>query len=220
MPETFEGFPKEGLKFLSDLGKDNSVVWFHAHKPDYEKYLKAPGLAFVQDMTAALSRSAKCQVDGKLSRPNRDIRFSADKRPYKEYVDVFLRENGGNCGHSGYYFHLEPARLVLGAGTHEFDDQTLTAYRKAVVDAKKGAALAGIASKLESKGYKIGGRHYKKVPIGFDPAHPRAEWLKHNAIHAGLEMKLPKEVHSARFIDFCLNHYKNLRPLHEWLVAL
>jgi hypothetical protein len=84
---------------------------------------------------------------------------------------------------------------VLGVGTHMFEDKTLESFRKAVVDEKKGSALAGIVKGLRAKKYEVGGEYYKKVPKGFDAAHPRAELLKHNAIKAVL-------------------------PLHEWLLSL
>jgi hypothetical protein len=68
--------------------------------------------------------------------------------------------------------------------------------------------------------YEIGGRHYKRVPAGYDPGHPNAELLKHNGLYAGCELKIPEELFSARLVDFCFDRYEALAPLHRWLVRM
>ncbi|MDQ7043656.1 MAG: DUF2461 family protein, partial [Sulfurimonas sp.] len=38
----FNGFPKEGLEFLSNIIINNSKEWLDAHKDEYEKHIVTP----------------------------------------------------------------------------------------------------------------------------------------------------------------------------------
>jgi uncharacterized protein (DUF2461 family) len=121
---------------------------------------------------------------------------------------------------SCYYLHLEPPKLMLGVGLYMFTPELLEVYRAACVHPKHGPALAKAAKQLEAKGYALGGKFYKKVPRGFEADHPNAELLLHNGMHADLETKIPAEFYSPKLLDYCFAHYKNMSPLHKWLVEV
>ena len=88
---TFEGFSKEMFKFLHGLKKNNNKAWFEAHRYDYEQYLREPSKALAYAMGTYFSEH-KMPVIGNaktsLFRINRDIRFSADKSPYKTHIGL------------------------------------------------------------------------------------------------------------------------------------
>lgn len=47
----------------------------------------------------------------------RDTRFSQDKRPYKENVGCQFRHRMAKNAHApGFYVHLQPGQVFLGAG--------------------------------------------------------------------------------------------------------
>jgi uncharacterized protein (TIGR02453 family) len=164
------------------------------------------------------------KVNGSLFRINRDTRFSKDKSPYKTNLGIFFWEGERKkmeC--SGYYFHLEPNALMLGVGMYMFPKELLTVYRDAVVDKKLGPALKRAVNKLPcdlftGKGCAMKIDAYKKVPAGYDPDHPMAEFLKLKGLHTGVETKIPKELYSDALLDYCYEQYKQLAPLHRWLV--
>ena len=81
------------LKFLSQLKKNNNKPWFDAHRAQYEA-AKIDFSNFIQLVIDAVQKSdttitgltaKECQF-----RINRDIRFSKDKRPYKENFGAFI----------------------------------------------------------------------------------------------------------------------------------
>src|SRR6185436_13875672 len=82
------------FRFLRDLRKNNDRDWFAAHKESYERDVKEPALAFVAGFAAALRRLSPHlvadprPVGGSLFRIHRDVRFGADKRPYKTHVGI------------------------------------------------------------------------------------------------------------------------------------
>ncbi len=220
----FQGFPPEALKFLRGIERNNDREWFQAHRDDYEGHLLEPARDLVVDLGARLRRLSKDvhaepQVDRSIRRMNRDIRFSKDKRPYKNHLDLWFWQGSGSG--PGYWFRLTPTQLMLGAGMHGFDRPVLERYREAVADPKRGAALErAIARARKAGSYEVGGQAYKRVPAGFDPGHPRAELLKHGALYAGLNMPVPREIHTAAFVDFCFRRYRPMAPLQDWLAAL
>ena len=223
----FNGFPKETVRFYRELAKHNDRVWFEAHKDTYRDKVLAPAQEFVLALGEGLKRMApgivadpRTSGAGSIFRIYRDTRFSKDKRPYKTYLGILFWEGSGKkADKSGFYFHLEPTGLMLGAGTFMFTKPDLHAFRKAVVHRTHGPGLAKAIHGVTAKGYGIGGAHYKRVPRGFDPAHPNAEYLRHNGLYAYTEGRIPSELYRRDLLGFCLKAFKDMHPIHQWIVG-
>jgi len=219
----FTGFDDATFRFLRDLGRHNDKEWFQAHRSAYEADLLEPSMAFIEAIGPLLAKfspgvRAEPKIGGSMMRINRDIRFSKDKRPYKDHLDMTFKVGAGKTS-PGYWFRLTPSELILGAGMHMLDKPELERYRKAVDADGSGAELAKIVAKEERAGYDLGGEHYKRVPAGFEAGHPREALLRHAGIYVGTDMKVPAEVKTPRFPAFCAGHYKKMAPLMEWLSA-
>ena len=223
----FQGFFKETIAFFSGLKKNNTKKWFTSHKQEYEDFVMRPARAFVVAMGDKLRTHipgivAVPKINKSLFRINRDTRFSQDKSPYKTNMGIFFWEgNRPRMECAGFYFHLEPPIMMLGAGLYMFPKYLLDTYRNSVVHAEYGEELAhilgGIAKKKE---YQIGGSHYKRVPPGFDPSHPHADLLLHSGLYVGVESTIPEAFYSKKLIDHSWKTFKPLLPLHAWLVAM
>jgi len=85
------------------------------------------------------------------------------------------------------------------------------------VEKKQGVALKSAVKKITDKGYLIDGKHYKKIPRGFDAEHPHAEYLLYKGLTARVEEKVSDVFYSDAIIDHAYAHYKNMLPLHRWL---
>lgn len=222
----FDGFSTASSKFLKDLTKNNDTAWFKKNKPRYEEHYLEPAKAFVEAMGPRLLKisddiNAEPKVNGSIFRINRDIRFSKDKTPYKNHLDLwFWSGPDRKSGFSGFFFRMYADRLILGAGVHGFDKPVLANYRDAVDDDKTGGALVKLAKKMEKAGYEMTGETYKKVPRGYDPDHARAKWLKHSSLAVHFETKLPAEARSKKFLTFVSAHFKRMAPVHEWLLQV
>jgi uncharacterized protein (TIGR02453 family) len=219
----FAGFGKETVRFLAGLRAHNEKDWFDAHRADYEAAFLAPAQAFVEALAPRLRKiepdvAAEPRVNGSIMRINRDIRFSKDKSPYKDHLDLwFWTGEKKGWDSSGFFFRLTPDRLLLGAGMHGFMPPALARYRAAVLDAKKGAALARVVEALRAKGYDVGTETYKKVPGGVAADHPRAALLRHSGLHAGWEGKHPRELGAPTFVSFVAERFAAVAPIHRWL---
>lgn len=171
-PATFDGFPADAQVFLRELGEHNDKVWFDANRERYERVLRGPMTALVRELEGLFG-------PGKLFRQHRDIRFSKDKRPYKEWVAATV---GGHRGEAARYVHLGREAMFIAAGAHQLDRERLTRFRQAVTAKTSGEALEAIVAKLEEQGYDIGGKTLSRGPRDADPDHPRIELLKHTGI--------------------------------------
>lgn len=163
----FRGWTGDFQGFFLGLQMDNSKAYFDAHRRQYEDEVKAPMQALLAELEPEFGKA-------KLSRPNRDIRFAADKSPYKTNIYADAREGG--------YVALDAKGLTVAGGRYMVEPEELARYRVAVAAERTGKELEAIVAALRRKGYEIGGQELKRVPPPYPQDHPRAELLKHKRL--------------------------------------
>lgn len=220
----FSGFPEATRAFLAGIAENNSKAWFEDNRALYQAGYVEAGRSFVEALGPELRSIApevqyEGRIGGSLMRVNRDVRFSKDKRPYKEHLDLMFW-HGGRKGWDmpGFFLRLTPQTVWMGAGMHVLDAEALTRFRDAVVDDRSGHALAEAARRLSDAGpYTVGGATRKQVPRGYDKAGPRAGYLMHEGLYAHFEA--PAEIaYSAGFGAAALQHFRNCWPIGKWLL--
>jgi uncharacterized protein (TIGR02453 family) len=223
----FNGFPRETVSFFKQLTANNDKYWFAEHKPDFEAHVLRPAQEFVIAMGERLHKlrpaiNADPRVDKSIFRIHRDTRFTKGKQPYKTHLGIFFWEGAGKkmeC--PGFYMQVEPGYFMLAAGIYFFPPNLLERYRESVADDKRGPALARAVAKVEkNKGLLVGGEHYKRVPRGFPPDHPRADLLRYQALYAFQETKLPAELYSAKILDYAYQRWAPMVPVQAWLAEM
>lgn len=226
MADGFGGFGPETFAFLGELTQHNDRDWFTANRARYEAHYLAPALAFIEAIGPRLAAELpgdvrfEPRVNGSLFRINRDVRFSKDKTPYKNHIDLWFW-TGDKKGWEtpGYFMRLLPERWAIGGGIHHLSKDGLEAYRSAVVDEAKGPTLERAVARVGAP-YEVGLASRKSVPQGYDAAHPRARFLLYEGLVAVLEDELPPEAASAGFVDACVAHFKAVSPINEWLALI
>jgi len=220
----FSGFPKATITFLSGLSETNTKEWFEGHRDIYEAGYVEPARRFVESMGPRLkevSRGVKYEpkINGSISRINRDVRFSKDKRPYKDHLDIwFWHGEQKGWDRPGFYLRITPKTIYLGSGMHMLEGEMLNRFRKAVVADKPGRSLMQAIAKVRKAGpYEVGGATRKSVPRGFDASHERAGLLLHEGLHAGLELPAASAA-KADFADQALKHFAATWPIGDWLL--
>ena len=123
-------FPAETVAFLTDLRAHNDKAWFDANRARYESGYLEPAKEFVELIGPALDElvpgiHAEPRVRGSIFRINRDVRFSSDKRPYKDHLDFWFWEGDRKAAVSGLFLRVWPDGVVVGAGAHGFDKHRL-----------------------------------------------------------------------------------------------
>ena len=217
----FPGFPRALMGFFEDLGRHNERSWFESRRSDYEKLYVEPARGFVSAIGPKLAKlapgvEAAPRVGGSIQRIHRDTRFSKDKTPYKTWLHFGFVPGKGE---PGFFMRISPASFGIGAGLFGFQPDQLERYRAVVADPKRGAALQKtLAKAAKAWRYTPGEPQLKRVPRGLDPEHPHAELLRYKGLFAGRETKPPAALFGPKCVDFCLERFRELRPVQAWLV--
>ena len=189
----FDGFPEEMIPFFKKLKRNNNREWFAAHKDDFEEYVKFPMQCFIASLAPLFGEFAPevdCDPKRSLFRIYRDTRFSADKTPYKTHAAAHFVLRGmpkGLVG-SGYYFHIEPGEVFLGAGIYIPDGEQIKKIRAAIAAHPK-EFLALIKDKKFVKRFgTLNGTRLQRVPTGYPSDHPMAEYLKLKQFFVGVTL--------------------------------
>lgn len=107
------------LRFLAQLNCNNNKTWFDEHRPQYEAsridFSNFIGLV-IDDLQKTDTIIAGITAKECLFRLNRDVRFSKDKRPYKNNFGASIKRGGKKSVFAGYYFHCEPGNSFVGGG--------------------------------------------------------------------------------------------------------
>ncbi len=201
----FTGWPVEAVEFYEGLEADNSKVYWQAHKEVYEQQVRGP-------MEQLLAELAGEFGPGRLFRPYRDVRFSADKTPYKTTCSATLGKGGKG------YVSFSAEGLSVGGGLYMPDPAALQCYRTAVDREKSGARLAEIVAALHAAGYQTMAHEVlKTAPRGFDKDHPRIELLRHKGIAMMKSWPVGAWLGTAEAKDRVVGTLRAGVPLNEWL---
>lgn len=198
-------FPAEAIAFYRDLELNNTREWWLANKPRYDEHVRGP----LEEVTEALQPEFG---DAKLFRPHRDVRFSADKSPYKTHQGAYIA-TGPACG---YYVEVNAREATAGGGFYAADADALTRFREAVADDEAGARLAAIVAELREEGWVVGGDQLKTAPRGHSKDHPRIDLLRHKSLHVMREITATGE---ADFTDAVGDAWQRLGTLVDWVSA-
>lgn len=210
-------FGREFVPFLQQIKRNNRRPWFVKNRERYEEVVRKPGLRFVVDFAFRMKQiSPWIVVDpkpngGSLQRIYRDVRFSADKRPYKTSVGMVFPHASRNeeVRAVGYFLHLEPNASALYGGTWRPDRRSLAKIRDAI-------AWKADEWKKAKRGLQFEGDSLTCAPRGYAETHPMIEDLKRQDFVVSVPFS-DAQVCSPRFLQVVSAAAKKMRPLLEFL---
>ncbi len=202
----FTGFPAEAFTFYERLAADNSRTFWQANKATYERVVRDPMLALLDDLEAF--------GPFRVFRPYRDIRFAKDKTPFKDHIGAYGESDGG----AGYYVQLSAAGMLVGAGYYDMAADQLERFRRAVDATASGAKLAALCADAETKGLKLGAMsELKTAPRGYAKDHPRIEMLRRKGLVASKEWPRAKWMESKEAVTRVRDAWVATSELNKWL---
>ena len=189
-------FSAAAIKFLRGLARNNDRAWFEARRPVFEKELKAPMLAVIAAINDAMLDFAPEHVRPPqkiMMRIYRDIRFAADKRPYKTHISAWWARQGlEKTSGGGFYFDLSATELKIAAGVYMPEKEQLLAIRRMLLDRHgEFRALIG-AKKLTALMQPIAAMKMARGPKGFPADNPAMDLVLQR--QWGVWSKLPVDV--------------------------
>lgn len=209
---------KEIFAFLRELTINNDREWFHAHKAQYDA-LRQPWEADIERLIALIGEYdltvRGLDIKSSVYRIYRDVRFSPDKSPYKNYFSAAIGKGGRHCLSSAYYLHMMPGGSLLCGGIWQPDKEILDRLRH-LIDAEPDEFRQIIGEKKLKSLYRFDCETLKSMPKGFDKDNELAEYIKMK------EYVLVKYVDDSYFdcddwVERVASDFKPLLPVHRFL---
>lgn len=209
------------LDFLQELAQNNNREWFQRNKPRYEK-LRGELESFINKLIPEIHKFDPFigMVTAKdcIFRIYRDIRFSADKLPYKTNMGAYISEGGRKGGRAGYYIHLAPDESFLGGGLYMPPADVLKLIRQEVYfnsdDLKRIMAVPDFQR-------VYGGIHdmddkLKKPPRDFPADFKDIGLLKHKS-YTVWHTLTPAELNSSALLDDITEKFRIMYPFNAFM---
>jgi uncharacterized protein (TIGR02453 family) len=224
----FRGFRPEALGFLRRLKRNNRREWFERNRAVYETEVREPMRALVEEMDVRLARLAP-ELTGdprhSIFRIYRDVRFSADKSPYKTNAacQFYHHDAGRGAGQdaagagAGLYFQLEDGQCFVAGGMWMPARPALDRIRDAITESPEALDRLLRAPAFRRRFRQLDAEAVlKRMPRGYASDHPAATWLRYRSFTATRMMPEP-EVRSPRLPDILARDFAALVPLVRWI---
>ena len=166
------------FSFLAALRENNNKEWFDAHRKEYA-LIRQEAVDLTSELIAGISRFDPSVKDLEPSscifRINRDVRFSANKDPYKTHIGIYVNKGGKKANTAGYYLHLEPQASFIAAGIYAPGPAELATIRQEI-DYNLPDFLSVLQKPLFVKEFNaLQGEKLMRPPKGYDAENEAVE---------------------------------------------
>ena len=221
MHSPFPGFPAEALQFFRGLARNNNREWFLPRKPLFEEKVKEPMRQLVDALNLALHDFApeyETDPDKAIFRIYRDIRFSKDKKPYKEEIAAAFRRRGAAHHQGGYYFAISHKGVAVGGGMYMPDPAHLLAIRERIAERHEEFRHILAARNVRKLLGDLEGETLSRVPRGFPADHPAADLLRYKYYILYKELP-PSLATSPKLYAAIVERFRGIVPFLQFLTA-
>lgn len=200
----FGGFPAEAFDFYEALADNNTRTWWNEHKPEYERAVKGPLQALLDELSAEFGV-------GKLFRPYNDTRFAKGKPPIKEHQGAVVELEDAVA----YYVQVSAGGVMVAGGWYAPQGPQIHRFREAV-DGPRGAELERLVVAARRR-FDVDGRPLKTRPKGYDADNPRIDLLRYRALTVARTYPVGADLGTRKALTMVRNDWRAMRPLLEWL---
>jgi uncharacterized protein (TIGR02453 family) len=204
MSAAFQGFPAAAFEWFAGLERDNTRAYFTSTRERFEADVRGALEAMLDELALTFGGEVK------VFRQQRDLRFSPDKRPYKE-------QTYGLVGR--FYAQLSSRGLYAGTGYHVMARDQLERFRAAVDPERTGEELRAAVASAEAAGLDVEGAALQTAPRGYPRDHPRIELLRRKSIVAGRRLPPGGGIARSDALDHCAGAWRAAGPINAWLDA-
>jgi uncharacterized protein (TIGR02453 family) len=206
------------FQYLNDLSANNNREWFQANKKRYDN-VKADFEETIQELINSIGEFENMegvQVKNCNYRIARDVRFSANKSPYKTWLSASFSEGGRKSGRMDYYLHISESESFLGGGMYSPTPDQLARLRQEIdYNAAELKSIIYDAKFVETFG-EAEGESVKSSPKGYSKEHPEIELLRKKQMFYWHKFTV-EEVKSPDFVKSVTECCKTLKPFLDFL---
>lgn len=213
-------FTSNTLLFLRALKRHNNREWFAARRDRYERDVRAPMIAVIEQLARDFRRFApeiEASPKTSLYRIYRDTRFSEDKTPLKTHIAASFRWrelSRGEC--AGLYLEVAPGWVWFGGGFYAPETAHLVRIRQHIAETYPAIDRIARRASFRRAVKSLDGGRLARVPHGYAKTHPAAEYLKYRNFLAGREFP-PDFATRPAFYPTLVATFKAIMPLVRFL---
>lgn len=207
----FRGFPPELFTFFAGLERDNSKTYWEANKTIWETKVNQPIGQLMADLEVEFPRL-------RMFRPNRDIRFSKDKSPYKLWAGITSTSRA--AGGIGYFMQVQASGLEIACGTMLMERDQLERFRTALDHDTHGPQFEKLSKQLAAKSLPVTSGYVptlKRIPPGYPTDHPRAEFLHWKGAVVIKEYEKAEWMYTPGAFDKIYEVWHGAEALMDWI---
>lgn len=219
----FLGFSPEAAKFFTALSnkRNNNKKWFDKHRDEYEVYIKQPMRDLIDALAVEIKKIDKDIVVNYKSifRINRDIRFSKNKTPYKNYTAAaFAFKRVKSSEIPQFYFHFTPEEFLVAGGQYSTDPNNLKKIRSYILKNYKEYLSVIDDKKLKKEYGDVEGIKALKMPRGYENVTDKRlhEILKMTQFYIEKQYE-PDVVYDASIVELIVYHLRLMKNFIEFL---
>lgn len=201
----FRGLHPDAPAFFHELEAHNNKEWWAANHDRYVEHVRGP----FEELAAELEPEFG---DVKIFRPNRDVRFSKDKSPYKTHIGMV------SLAPVAHYLQLSAGGLLLGGGVYDVPPAGLARFREIVDHPRLSRELDEVLAQMDAANLTpMTADAVRTAPRGYTIDHPRIDLLRLRRLAVGAEEELADWMWGTDALDIISDTWRSVSIWCTWV---
>lgn len=218
----FTGYSYETIEFFMAIRFNNNREFFHANHDWYERSVRRPSIALaeeLQDTMFGIDPEMEVRPNRAVARINRDIRFSKDKSPYRDFLWLHYRRPAEEKGMiPAFYFDIgSSGEVSCGMGFYSHNRGMLNALRQYITKAPD--SFRALIAPLMGK-YDFFQNSFKRIAIPDSVPADLEPWYRLKSFYLQRQSSDMELISSPALADWCKEAFLELAPLYRFLMEL
>ncbi len=214
----FQGFTDRTFEFFMAIKFNNNRQFFHENHGWYEEAVRTPLRELAIDLSPAielLDPDLECRPEKVVSRINRDIRFSNDKSPYRDYMWLAFRQPGLDRKTTlGAYFDISMQGASYGFGIYNEHRPYMNGLRHRLTVDEQGLMDAWLPVKDQ---FILFGNRFKRMAVPEGLSKEAAQWYTLKGFYVEKDLPDFDLLMSPGLVDEIREGFRMLTPLYRYL---
>jgi len=214
----FQGFTDRTFEFFMAIQFNNNREFFHSNHDWYEESVRTP----LRDLAAALAPTIEamdeeldCRPEKVVSRINRDIRFSNDKSPYRDYMWLAFRRPGDARKTTlGAYFDISCQGASFGIGIYNEHRPYMNGLRRRLLTDEDAFLECWLPVKEH---FTLHGNRFKRMTIPESLSKEAALWYPLRGFYVERDVPDFDLLCSPGLVDELTSGFERIAPLYRYL---
>lgn len=217
----FQGYTDETFEFFMAIGFNNNTDFFHSNHDWYLRAVREPSLALAEALAPTVEQiddALERRPNRVVSRINRDIRFSNDKSPYRDYLWLsFRRPKEDRLTSLGMYCDISCSGSNYGMGYYQGYKPLMNALRRRILLEPERILELWLPIYDE---FTLYADIYRRMPIPEEVPEPLRALYPAKSFYFEKSIRDFNLIKSPALADEIIGGYKRLGPLFRYLQEL